>query len=108
MLLIILGFIVFLLSFGLSREVRYNRLGTPLRGLGVLLIIIGVFTSCIVQIDAGYIGVRKLFGRVQNQVLSSGLHFINPLMEVVKMDIRTQNYTMSGANDEGVNSGDDA
>src|SRR5262249_32588664 len=59
-------------------------------------------------IEAGEIGVKKLFGRVQDDVLGSGLHFINPLMDVEKMDVKTQNYTMSGIHDEGAKAGDDA
>jgi regulator of protease activity HflC (stomatin/prohibitin superfamily) len=108
MLLIILGFILLLLSFSFLREQHLRRFSNPLRGVAALMIIIGVFTSCIIQIDAGFVGVKKLFGKVQTEVLHSGLHFINPLMEVEKMDIRTQNYTMSGVNDEGTGSGDDA
>ena len=108
MLLIILGFILLLLSFTFRREPHLRRFSNPLRGVAVLMMIIGVFTSCIIQIDAGFVGVTKLFGKVQTEVLHSGLHFINPLMEVEKMDIRTQNYTMSGVNDEGTGSGDDA
>src|SRR5688500_18454086 len=108
MLFIILGFIIFLVSFGLRREEKLRRLGNPLRGVGVLLILIGILTSCIVQVEAGHVGVKKLFGKVQNEVLHSGLHFINPLMEVEKMDVRTQNYTMSGMNDEGSRTADDA
>jgi len=61
-----------------------------------------------VQIDAGQVGVKKLFGKVQPTVLNSGLNMVNPLYEIEKMDIRTQNYTMSGINDEGHKSGDDA
>ena len=60
-------------------------------------------TSCIVQINAGEIGVQKLFGKIQNNVLYSGLHFINPLVEVEHLDTKTQNYTMSGTGDEGKN-----
>ena len=108
MLFIILGFIVFLASFGIGREERFRRLGSPLRGVAAFLIIIGFLTACIVQIDAGHVGVKKLFGRVQNDVLASGLHIINPLVQVEEMDIRTQNYTMSGVTDEGNKSGDDA
>jgi regulator of protease activity HflC (stomatin/prohibitin superfamily) len=33
---------------------------------------------------------------------------VNPLYEVEQLDVRTQNYTMSGVNDEGRQSGDDA
>lgn len=108
MILIILGFIVFLLSFGISREERLQRLANPLRGIGIVLIGIGILTACVIQIDAGHVGVKKLFGKVQSDVLTSGLHLISPLIEVEKMDIRTQNYTMSGVNDEGDKAGDDA
>ena len=47
-----------------------------------MIMLAGVLTKCIVQIDAGQIGVKSLFGKVQNDVLSSGLHFINPFVEV--------------------------
>jgi len=68
----------------------------------------GVLFSCIKQINAGEIGVKKLFGKVQKDVLGSGLHFINPLFQVEELDIKTQNYTMSGVHDEGTKTGDDA
>jgi len=45
---------------------------------------------------------------VHTDVLESGLHFINPLLDVKDMDIKTQNYTMSMVHDEGDQSGDDA
>jgi regulator of protease activity HflC (stomatin/prohibitin superfamily) len=72
------------------------------------MILLGVLTACIIQIDAGEVGVMKLFGKVQDNVLASGLHFINPLMDVEKMDVKTQNYTMSAVHDEGARQGDDA
>jgi regulator of protease activity HflC (stomatin/prohibitin superfamily) len=40
--------------------------------------------------------------------LRSGLNFVNPLVSVNSMDIRTQAYTMSSLRDEGQQSGDDA
>jgi regulator of protease activity HflC (stomatin/prohibitin superfamily) len=64
--------------------------------------------SGIQQIDAGEVGVKKLFGKVQKDVLGSGLHFINPLLQIEKLDVKTQNYTMSGVHNEGTKSGDDA
>jgi SPFH domain, Band 7 family protein len=85
-----------------------QKLKTGMRYVGLLLIAIGIFTSCIKQVDAGYIGVQSLFGKIQNQVLHSGLNVVNPLVEVRPIDVRTQNYTMSGVNDEGDQSGDDA
>jgi regulator of protease activity HflC (stomatin/prohibitin superfamily) len=108
MLFIILGSIIFFISLGFGREERLRRFSNPVRIVALLIIVIGVLTACVVQIDAGHAGVKKLFGRVQNDVLSSGLHFVNPFVNVEEMDIKTQNYTMSGIQDEGSKSGDDA
>ncbi len=84
---------------------RYKNMG---RLIGLLFIVLGVLVACIVQINVGEVGVKVLFGKVQKDVLNSGLHFINPLLDVRRVDIKTQNYTMSGVNDEGEKSGDDA
>lgn len=111
MALIIIGVIVFLIGrLLITRSIDSNirRFASPVRIIGGILIVIGILTSCIVQIEAGEVGVKKLFGKVQNDVLPSGLHFINPLLDVEEMDIKTQNYTMSGVHDEGSKSGDDA
>jgi len=109
MILIILGFIILLVGQGLRKsENNVRRIAGVVRLVGFGIMILGLFTSSIIQIDAGTIGVKKLFGKVQNDVLTSGLHFINPVLEVEKMDIKTQNYTMSGVHDEGAQSGDDA
>jgi len=75
---------------------------------GIIVMIIGISISCFIQVEAGEVGVKKLFGKVQPDVLESGLHFINPLYQVEKMDVKTQNYTMSGVHDEGQLKGDDA
>src|SRR6185369_3214938 len=110
MALIIIGVIIILIGLAITRsnEVNFRRFASPVRLIGGIFILIGILVACIIQIDAGEIGVKKLFGKVQNDVLQSGLHFINPLLEVEKMDIKTQNYTMSGVHDEGVKQGDDA
>jgi regulator of protease activity HflC (stomatin/prohibitin superfamily) len=73
-----------------------------------VIILIGILLSSIIQVGVGEVGVKKLFGKVQSQVLNSGLHLINPLLEIEKLDVKTQNYTMSGIQDEGIKSGDDA
>ncbi|HEY8893444.1 MAG TPA: prohibitin family protein [Niastella sp.] len=109
MALIIIGFVIFLIGLAIARnQDNFRRFAAPVRILGAIVILIGIITSCIIQIDAGEVGVKKLFGKVQNDVLTSGLHFINPLLDVEKMDVKTQNYTMSGVHDEGQKSGDDA
>lgn len=109
MFLIIFGFIVFLVALGLNKsDERVRKLSPILRIFGVGLVLLGIFTSCVIQIEAGQIGVKKLFGKVQSDILTSGLHFINPLLDIEKMDTKTMNYTMSGLNDEGQKKGDDA
>ncbi len=109
MLLIILGVIVFFAASSLRKmNTPIPSFVSPLRTIGLIMIVIGVITSSIVQVDAGEVGVKSLFGKIQNDVLPSGLHFINPLIEVKRADIRTQNYTMSGVHDEGDKTGDDA
>jgi regulator of protease activity HflC (stomatin/prohibitin superfamily) len=108
MFLLVLGFIVLIVGIvfrSIATVARYAR-GFILTGIIVMLI--GISISCFVQIDAGQVGVKKLFGKVQPDVLESGLHFINPLYEVEKLDVKTQNYTMSGIHDEGQKQGDDA
>ena len=109
MAFIILGIILLIVGFNLRKSKDpLPRFSRPLRVVGWLVILIGFLTSCIEQIDAGYIGVKSLFGNVQNDVLGSGLNLINPLVDVRSVDIKTQNYTMSGVHDEGAQAGDDA
>jgi regulator of protease activity HflC (stomatin/prohibitin superfamily) len=109
MVFLILGIVIFIIGLAAHRgDENLKRFANPLRVVGVLVILIGVLTACIIEIDAGQVGVQKLFGKVQNEVLNSGLHFINPAVNVIKLDTKTQNYTMSGVQDEGHKSGDDA
>ena len=108
MFLIILGLLALIVGFAIRTVPNVARYAKMLRFGGLVLIIIGILMNSFVQIDAGEVGVKKLFGKVQRDALSSGLHLINPLFEIVKMDVKTQNYTMSGVLDEGLKSGDDA
>jgi regulator of protease activity HflC (stomatin/prohibitin superfamily) len=75
---------------------------------GVIVILVGMSIACVVQVEPGQVGVQKLFGKVNNNILESGLNIINPLVQVVMFDVRTENYTMSGVQDEGSKQGDDA
>ena len=109
MVLIILGIIFFIIGSALLKaDPKVARIAKPFRIIGLVIIGLGVVTSSVRQVDAGYVGVKTLFGKVQKETLGSGLHFINPLMDVTFIDIKTQNYTMSGVHDEGSKSGDDA
>ncbi|MEI8058612.1 MAG: prohibitin family protein, partial [Ferruginibacter sp.] len=93
MFLVILGIIIFIAT---GIVVKNNAALSKFAGVGriiaLLIILLGISTACIKQIDAGEVGVKKLFGSIQPDVLASGLHFVNPLLEVDKLDIKTQNY----------------
>ena len=108
MFLIILGLLVLVVGISVKSVEYLRRYSGGITIAGIILMVIGIGISCFVQIDAGQVGVKKLFGNVRPDVLQSGLHFINPLYEVEKLDVKTQNYTMSGIHDEGTKSGDDA
>ncbi|HLG41127.1 MAG TPA: prohibitin family protein [Chitinophagaceae bacterium] len=108
MALIVIGILVLIAGFALQRSHEYGRFAKIVHGLAIMIMLAGVLIKCIVQIGAGQVGVKVLFGKVQNDVLSSGLHFINPFVEITRLDIKTQNYTMSGVHDEGARSADDA
>jgi regulator of protease activity HflC (stomatin/prohibitin superfamily) len=101
--------IVFIAAFYLKAQQQpLPQYASVARLVGLGLVVLGILTSCIKQIDAGQIGVKSIFGKVQNDVLTSGLTFVNPLVDVNKIDIKTQNYTMSGVHNEGDVAGDDA
>jgi regulator of protease activity HflC (stomatin/prohibitin superfamily) len=109
MFLIVIGIIIIIITSIVIKNspalAKFKPIG---RIIGLLFIVLGIITSCVKQIDAGEVGVKVLFGSIQNDVMGSGLHFINPLMDVKRLDIKTQNYTMTGVNDEGNQSADDA
>jgi regulator of protease activity HflC (stomatin/prohibitin superfamily) len=109
MILIILGLIIFgVTGVVIKNNPMLQKYKTTGRTLGLLVIVAGIIISSIVQIDPGEIGIKVLFGSVKNDVLGSGLHLVNPLYEIKKVDVKTQNYTMSGVHDEGNQAGDDA
>ena len=110
LLLIGLGLLAFGLISGLAArsadrqtafQARAGSLGAIF--LGVLALIATGFT----QIGAGQVGVATLFGAVDKQPLSQGLHLINPLKNVTQMSVRTETVSVhagpgGGANTESV------
>ncbi len=107
---IIIGVILLIVSYGLKSNVSnpFARFSSMLRIIALIFIALGIFSSMFKQIDAGKVGVKSLYGSVQPDVLESGLHLINPLLDVTDFDIQTQNYTMSAVHNEGAEEGDDA
>jgi regulator of protease activity HflC (stomatin/prohibitin superfamily) len=109
MFLIILGVIFYVVSTSISKaNPQLAVLGKVGRWVAFASVALGLVTSCFVQIQPGQVGVKTLFGKIQNGTLSEGLNMINPMVDVERFDVRTQNYTMSAVHDEGERIGDDA
>jgi regulator of protease activity HflC (stomatin/prohibitin superfamily) len=109
MFIIILGVIVLIAGTVLKRSPESgNRFGGIITTTGIVIIVLGTLFSAIKVIEPGRVGVQTLFGKVQDNVLESGMHVINPLFDITNFDTRTQNYTMSAVHTEGQQQGDDA
>jgi len=109
MFLSIIGIIIIFVGFAVSNQNNViGRYSNITKIIGVVLVIIGLSFSMFKVIDAGEVGVKTVFGKVDNEVLYSGLNVINPIADVTTFDVKTQNYTMSGVHDEGNKEGDDA
>jgi regulator of protease activity HflC (stomatin/prohibitin superfamily) len=109
MTLIVIGILILLVALVAVRTVPYfqtHKLQVNIFAAVIFLILLA-FAS-VVQVEPGMVGVKKLFGKVNNNILESGLSLINPLAKVVMFDIKTENYTMSGIQDEGSTQRDDA
>ena len=109
MTIIVVGLVILVIGFVAAKsDPALRAYQTMIKTAGVIVILIGVSIACVVQVEPGQVGVQKLFGKVNDNILESGLNVINPLVKVVIFDVRTENYTMSGVTDEGSKMGDDA
>ena len=85
-----------------------SRVGRIVKWAALIILALIIIPRFLVVIPAGTTGVYHLFGRVSDKPLSSGLHFVIPLAVVTKMNIQTQDYTMSIVKEEGRRLGDDS
>ncbi|RWY52551.1 prohibitin family protein [Mucilaginibacter gilvus] len=109
MFLAIVGIVILFVGVMLKRSPEpAGRFGGIVSVVGVIIAVLGLVLSSVKVIDSGKVGVQVLFGKVQPDVLESGLHIVNPLVDITPFDVRTQNYTMSGQHTEGDVEGDDA
>ncbi|GEL09508.1 SPFH domain, Band 7 family protein [Flavobacterium glycines] len=108
-LFIVIGIVLVIVGFNFKNNPSpFSKFSGLLKIIGFLLIALGALSSAFKQIDAGKVGVKSLYGNVEPGVLESGLHLINPLLDVTEFDVQTQNYTMSANHSEGAVEGDDA
>jgi len=109
MFIAILGVIVLVVGIVLKRSPQpANHFSNTVSIVGVVMLAVGLLLSMFKVIEPGHAGVQSLFGKVQDNVLESGLHIVNPAVEITVFDTRTQTYTMSAVSSEGQKEGDDA
>jgi prohibitin 1 len=85
-------------------------LQVPLRKIGLITLgVSGVFLllACIRIVAPGEVGIPVAFGNA-GAPIGSGVHFVNPFADVRKLSVRTEEYTMSIAGNEGDKQGDDS
>ncbi len=71
-----------------------------LRNLTVLVlavVIVILILSSIARVESGHVGVLTLFGRVTGEVLSEGIHLVNPFKTNHELSIRTQEIKESAS-----------
>lgn len=109
MIIIVLGIVLIFVGYvAANTPSPLSRNSKTFRIAGIAMVVVGLFSQCVVQIEAGKTGVQSLFGNVKKVPLNSGLSVVNPLVSIYQMDVKTQNYTMSAVQGEGQKYGDDA
>lgn len=61
--------------------------------IGIIVAVVALLillSKSIVIVPAGHVGVKVLFGKVEQKTLSAGIHLVNPLVKVHEMTVRTQ------------------
>lgn len=72
-----------------ERNMMY-RTGMMVSGTISALAFVLAFLECLTVIPAGHVGVVDFFGVVSDKTLKSGINFVNPLANVIKFSIKTQ------------------
>ena len=97
---ILLGIIAFIVAFiVLSLHPAEHSYDMPkFRVCGKSFLSLLALLLCLVNgvksIPTGHTGVVATFGKVEDYTLEAGIHFINPLSRVIKIDNRTQKETV--------------
>jgi regulator of protease activity HflC (stomatin/prohibitin superfamily) len=109
MTIIIIGILILVIGYLVSKaDASIRAYRSVITVIGITVVLVGLSIASVIQVEPGMVGVQKLFGKVNDKILESGLNIVNPMVKVVMFDTRTQNYTMSGVLDEGQKQTDDA
>ena len=70
MFLIILGIVLFIIGASAMRsETKITPFAGRIKGLGIVVVLLGALSASVRQVDAGFVGVKSLFGKVQKETM---------------------------------------
>lgn len=92
------------IRFGHAR-IDKPQISKAVHSLGILAIVVWTAANSVTMVPAGHIGVKDLWGKVSDESLPAGLHFVNPLLNIHKMSVRLQELKETGTvpSSEGLN-----
>ena len=101
----VIAFVVWRNAAGNSR--RGNSAYRPIERVSLLALCVFAAVAllqCFTQIPAGHVGVVDFFGVVSEETLRSGINPVNPMANVIKVSIQTQEHkeTMQVLSREGL------
>lgn len=68
-----------------KKMIKYILLGV------VILILIIILSGCLRTVPTGNVGIKTIFGKVQDEVVQEGLNFKRPFIEkIIKIDCKTK------------------
>lgn len=111
LLTLMISVIAFVVWLNASRKLHQNDLSFRpigrISALGAAVFGILAILQCFTQIPAGHVGVVDFFGVVSDQTLRAGISPVNPLANVIKYSIQTQEHkeTMEVLSREGLTIG---
>lgn len=95
MVLIGVGIAVFIVSFILLSLDSFGEFKFRPRSFLAIFALLICVAGGIKSVPTGHTGVVTTFGKVEDYTLEAGIHFINPVSRVIKIDNRTQKETIS-------------
>lgn len=100
-LTIILAIVAAIALYVVSVEKRDGTVVHPFRSMAalpfILPAVVFMFESFTI-VPAGHVGVQVTMGTVNPQVLSEGVHFVNPLSSVKNVEVRVVKTELRGSN----------
>ncbi len=101
LLFIVVALVAIMISFQMNRRTPMAQALTTMGATAGLFRIVGLLallaagSQTITLVDAGTVGVLKVFGKIEPRVLYEGVNFRNPFADVIKMNIKTQEQLVS-------------